>query len=83
MESTRQSARSRCPICGKSIEREEPGRPGSVFPFCSSRCRDVDLGRWLDGKYQLPVELTDEDALPDGATHGGPRATPRPPPAID
>lgn len=31
-----------------------------VFPFCSDRCKLVDLGRWLDGKYQIPVVEADE-----------------------
>ena len=36
-----------CPICGK------PGDP-KLKPFCSERCSDVDLGRWLDGGYRVP-----------------------------
>jgi endogenous inhibitor of DNA gyrase (YacG/DUF329 family) len=39
------------------------------FPFCSPRCKLVDRGRWLDGKYQIPVvEHEDEDgAFPPAA----------------
>ena len=33
----------------------------STFPFCSERCKLVDLGRWLDGKYQVPVVEEDGD----------------------
>jgi len=45
-----------CPICGK------PARPESR-PFCSERCRDVDLNRWLSGSYVVPGRDTDpEDA---------------------
>jgi endogenous inhibitor of DNA gyrase (YacG/DUF329 family) len=45
-----------CPICGK------PPEPGFV-PFCSARCADVDLGRWLTDRYAIPtVEDEDEDA---------------------
>lgn len=50
----------RCPICKKPVD--EPGaasKEPSFFPFCSERCKLIDLGRWLDGKYQIPVE--DED----------------------
>ena len=36
-----------CPICGKP--QAEAARP-----FCSSRCRDVDLNRWLKGSYVIP-----------------------------
>jgi hypothetical protein len=45
----------RCPICGL---------PGAhdYRPFCSQRCADVDLGRWLNGRYAIPVtEDSDED----------------------
>lgn len=47
-----------CPICGKpSIERYKP--------FCSKRCADVDLNRWLTGAYAIPVvEEEDEDGEP-------------------
>lgn len=53
----------RCPICKKPIESPPPGRPDarSYFPFCSERCKLIDLGRWLDGKYQIPVTDDDRD----------------------
>ncbi len=48
-----------CPICGK------PSRPRTenrAFPFCSPRCRQVDLGQWLDEKYRVPVtDVSAED----------------------
>ena len=44
-----------CPICGR---RREP----RCAPFCSARCADVDLGRWLTGSYAIPVPTRDEDA---------------------
>jgi endogenous inhibitor of DNA gyrase (YacG/DUF329 family) len=44
----------RCPICGKPTA--EPTRP-----FCSSRCRDVDLNRWLSGVYIVPGSENDEE----------------------
>jgi endogenous inhibitor of DNA gyrase (YacG/DUF329 family) len=37
-----------CPICGKPANE-------SVRPFCSRRCADVDLNRWLSGVYAVPV----------------------------
>ena len=47
-----------CPICGKpAVER--------FRPFCSARCKDVDLNRWFSGAYAIPGEETDE--LPDEA----------------
>jgi endogenous inhibitor of DNA gyrase (YacG/DUF329 family) len=36
-----------CPICGKPQAQ-------ATLPFCSSRCRDVDLNRWLKGSYVIP-----------------------------
>lgn len=39
----------RCPICQK------PAIP-QYRPFCSKRCADVDLGRWLSGSYVIPGE---------------------------
>jgi uncharacterized protein len=53
-----------CPICGKSVEVPDesvPSDPKNPFPFCSDRCKLVDLGRWLDGKYQIPAVEEDED----------------------
>jgi uncharacterized protein len=43
-----------CPICGK------PAVAAST-PFCSERCRDVDLNRWLSGSYAIPGKPDDED----------------------
>ena len=45
-----------CPICGK------PADP-KVRPFCSRRCADVDLYRWLSGAYAVPAVEGEEDDL--------------------
>jgi hypothetical protein len=50
-----------CPICKKPVEEKAGEKPSRWFPFCSERCNLVDLGRWLDGKYQIPVEISPED----------------------
>lgn len=51
-------AKAKCPICG------DPAMPADR-PFCSPRCRDVDLHRWLAGAYAIPGapagEAVDED----------------------
>jgi endogenous inhibitor of DNA gyrase (YacG/DUF329 family) len=49
-------AAKKCPICGKpAVEASKP--------FCSERCRDVDLNRWLSGSYVVPGKPeADEDA---------------------
>jgi endogenous inhibitor of DNA gyrase (YacG/DUF329 family) len=44
----------RCAICGK------PAHP-RFTPFCSARCADVDLNRWLSGSYVIPTAETPED----------------------
>lgn len=47
-----------CPICQKlSVER--------FRPFCSRRCADVDLNRWLTGSYAIPAEEEDEGVNED------------------
>ena len=42
----------KCPICAKPAASD-------YSPFCSRRCADVDLGKWLTGAYALPSEETD------------------------
>ena len=57
----------RCPICKKPVEEPPKGVQAGVrsaFPFCSERCKLIDLGRWLDGKYQVPVVEEDESLHP-------------------
>ena len=44
-----------CPLCGKPVD-------AAFKPFCSKRCADIDLNRWLSGVYAVPVkEDEDED----------------------
>ena len=50
----------KCPICKKPVADDEPDRP-KTYPFCSERCKLIDLGRWLDGKYQIPVADRDQE----------------------
>ncbi|MGO8992986.1 MAG: DNA gyrase inhibitor YacG [Polyangiaceae bacterium] len=49
----------RCPICKKAVQLREVNR---AFPFCSARCKQVELGKWLNEEYRLPAEEDDEDA---------------------
>ncbi len=52
-----------CPICRKPVG---PRKENPAFPFCSQRCRLLDLGKWLGGDYRIPgrPEETDELAEP-------------------
>jgi uncharacterized protein len=45
-------AQVRCPVCGKRFDSSESASP----PFCGTRCRQIDLGRWLGENYSVPVE---------------------------
>ena len=43
-----------CPICNKEAATQ-------YRPFCSRRCADIDLGRWLTGGYAIPVEGSEDE----------------------
>lgn len=56
-----------CPICGALVRLTEV-HERSPFPFCSDRCRLVDLGRWLDERYGItPAAATDEEPAQSAA----------------
>lgn len=46
--------RKKCAICGKPVAEK-------YAPFCSKRCADVDLSRWLGGVYRIPTDEPPED----------------------
>jgi endogenous inhibitor of DNA gyrase (YacG/DUF329 family) len=46
----------RCPICKKAVKSNDP-----EFPFCSERCRTIDLGKWASRAYVIPSPVTDAD----------------------
>jgi endogenous inhibitor of DNA gyrase (YacG/DUF329 family) len=49
-------AQLRCSICGRTFEAES----SRFLPFCSERCKRIDLGRWLGERYGLPYERPEE-----------------------
>ena len=54
-EIDRKTPAARCPLCRKPVD-------AAFKPFCSKRCADIDLNRWLSGVYAVPVkEDEDED----------------------
>jgi endogenous inhibitor of DNA gyrase (YacG/DUF329 family) len=57
-----------CPICGKPVKLE-------TRPFCSKRCADIDLGRWLGETYRIPAEEPPEGHEQEGTA--APETEPR------
>jgi endogenous inhibitor of DNA gyrase (YacG/DUF329 family) len=55
--------RVRCPICDRVIEGQGPAE-WPQFPFCSERCRLIDLGRWLGGDYRIAATRAEEEEAP-------------------
>ena len=63
----------RCPICHQEFDPAQ----STAMPFCSDRCRTIDLGRWLGESYGMPAipdpeaderpEHSDHDAATNGA----------------
>lgn len=47
-----------CPTCGKKVEWTEQSK---YRPFCSLRCKQIDLGAWAEEKYAIPSDKPDED----------------------
>jgi len=47
-----------CPICKKTVQypKGTADQKPSWFPFCSERCKLIDLGKWLDADYRFPVK---------------------------
>jgi endogenous inhibitor of DNA gyrase (YacG/DUF329 family) len=60
---------SLCPICQKEAA---PRAKNKAFPFCSTRCRQVDLGKWLDEEYRVTAidtpAPTDADESPGASS---------------
>ncbi len=52
-----------CPVCGRAVDAK-------YKPFCSRRCSDVDLARWLNGSYAIPVTEEEDDSSSDASPEG-------------
>jgi uncharacterized protein len=53
----------RCPICRKPVDSDS----SPDFPFCSERCRLIDLGKWSSGQYVISSPVNDIfDEIPEG-----------------
>ena len=53
---TKQKLKLKCPICKKPVVRH-----AGDFPFCSERCRLIDLGKWASGQYVVSSPVQDGD----------------------
>ncbi len=51
----------KCPICKKATDSDKDAE----FPFCSERCRLLDLGAWSSEKYVVSDPIFDEEELPE------------------
>jgi len=64
----REELKVNCPTCGKEVVWARPGA-APFFPFCSERCRLVDLGRWFDEEYRISESVagrpTDDGPVPE------------------
>lgn len=49
---------AKCPICDAAVK---PRSENKLFPFCSARCKTIDLGKWLNEEYRVPAEDVDDD----------------------
>jgi len=57
----KRSVKLRCPICKKSVKAG-----AADFPFCSERCRTIDLGKWASGGYVISSPVPDaEEGIAD------------------
>ena len=54
----------RCPTCRKIVLRDE-----AEFPFCSERCRLIDLGKWASGGYVISTALDPNDQYADSSSN--------------
>jgi uncharacterized protein len=54
---------AKCPVCGKPADAK-------YQPFCTKRCADIDLGRWLKEGYRVPTDEAPDEAEPGGPDRG-------------
>ena len=60
----------KCPRCGGPSDRAIAGK---VYPFCSTRCWAIDLGKWLGEEYRVPESDEQQPPSPRESEDGGER----------
>ena len=64
------------PACPQCKQPADLSKANAWRPFCSERCRLLDLGSWLDGRYAIPAEEADD--IPGDNDDGGGDSEPEP-----
>lgn len=61
-----QTRRFRCPTCKRiaRLPEQDPSAQMKFFPFCSERCKLIDLGAWFDAEYRIPSRPDEESEGP-------------------
>ena len=69
----------RCPTCKRTVRlsEQDSAKHTKFFPFCSERCKLIDLGAWLDAEYRIPKQSDEESELPPGEDSPSRRASSR------
>ena len=58
----------KCPICNAAVK---PRAENPSFPFCTSRCKMIDLGKWMNEEYRIPVRGDELEDDPNGGASDG------------
>jgi endogenous inhibitor of DNA gyrase (YacG/DUF329 family) len=55
----------RCPVCKKTVKvlPKKQSEEAKFFPFCSRRCKLIDLGAWLDAEYKISSDLKAQNLI--------------------
>lgn len=61
-----EEVKARCPRCGTQVSWEE----NAYRPFCSHRCKLIDLGRWVDEQYRIDSEKAEDEDQKEGRGDG-------------
>lgn len=57
--------KTKCPMCEKKVQFDDKKKLPPYFPFCSKRCKLIDLGKWLNEEYTISDPITEESLLDD------------------